>query len=98
MNKLSHAARTVKPVSLHPSHADDLYAAIQETLGILADIETRYESELFALDAMHLPDREREQAEGDLERRRMDCREPYSRRLAELYRCLTFNSVVRMLH
>jgi hypothetical protein len=84
-----------------PLYPADLEPAIQQTLSILADIETQYEDERDQLERWSGPETVKERLAGQLESRRQQDREPYVQRLAELHQrmmSLTMFRDLRTLH
>jgi hypothetical protein len=84
-----------------PLYPGDLEPAIQETLSILADIETHYEEERDQLERWGGPETVKERLADELESRRRQDREPYVQRLAALHQrmmSLTMFRDLRTLH
>ena len=79
--------------TLTPTYSDDLLPAMQDTLAALADLETRYQSEREKLEAWSGPQAIKEHLVKQLDEHRMQEREGYAHRLAELHRrMMTFTT------
>ena len=72
--------------TLTPTYSDDLLPDMQDTLAALADLETRYRIDRERLDGWSGPEAIKDHLLKQLDERRMQEREPYAHRLAELHR------------
>ncbi len=79
--KLNRLAETASP-RMYP---DDIEPAVQDTLGVLANIDAHYERERERLEYWTGPSTVKERLAAELEEAHRTEREPHVRRLAELH-------------